>query len=58
MVSFDAIKQAITELIPAYARDPVIQKLEEIDRVLAGFIRGQLTVCLILAVLSTVWDLF
>ena len=51
MVSFDAIKQAIRELIPAYARDPVIQKLEEIDRVLAGFIRGQLTVCLILAVL-------
>ena len=51
MVSFDAIKQAIRELIPAYARDSVIQKLEEIDRVLAGFIRGQLTVCLILAVL-------
>ncbi len=51
MVSFDSIKQGIKDLIPPYARDPVIQKLVEIDRVLAGFIRGQLTICLILAVL-------
>ncbi len=51
MASFDSIKQGIRDLIPPYARDPVVQKLVEIDRVLAGFIRGQLTICLILAVL-------
>lgn len=51
MVSFDSIKKGIGELIPPYAREPVFQKLGEIDRVLAGFIRGQLTICLILAVL-------
>jgi predicted PurR-regulated permease PerM len=51
MLSFDPIKQGITDLIPPYARDPVLQKLAQIDRVLAGFIRGQLTICLILAVL-------
>jgi predicted PurR-regulated permease PerM len=51
MVSFDPIERGIKDLIPPYTRDPVVQKLREIDRVLAGFIRGQLTICLILAVL-------
>jgi predicted PurR-regulated permease PerM len=51
MVSFDPIKRELNDLIPPYAREPIIEKLGEIDRVLAGFIRGQLTICLILAVL-------
>ncbi len=51
MVSFHHIKHGIRDLIPPYARDPVVQKLGEIDRVLSGFVRGQVTICLILAVL-------
>jgi predicted PurR-regulated permease PerM len=51
MASFDPIKRGIKDLIPPYTREPVIQKLAQIDRVLAGFIRGQLTICLILAFL-------
>lgn len=51
MASFDSIKLGIRDLIPPYARDPVVRKLGEIDRVLAGFVRGQVTICLILAVL-------
>ena len=51
MVSFANMKHEIRDLIPPYARDPVAQKLRQIDLVLAGFVRGQLTICLILAVL-------
>ncbi|MGB6067456.1 MAG: AI-2E family transporter [Desulfomonilaceae bacterium] len=51
LVSFADIRREIRDLIPPYTRGPVIQKLREIDQVLAGFIRGQLTICLILAAL-------
>jgi predicted PurR-regulated permease PerM len=53
LVSFDRITKGMEELIPHYARKPVLGKLGEIDRVLSGFVRGQLTICLILAVLYT-----
>ncbi len=51
LVSFANMKREIRDLIPPYARAPVAQKLRQIDLVLAGFVRGQLTICLILAVL-------
>jgi len=51
LVSFPHIRQEGTDLIPPYARDAVLGKLREIDGVLSGFVRGQLTICCILAVL-------
>jgi len=51
LVSFEKIKEAIYDLIPPYTREPITERLRQIDSVLAGFIRGQLTICLILAVL-------
>jgi predicted PurR-regulated permease PerM len=49
LVSFQNLKQSVHELIPPYMREPVVEKLRQIDFVLSGFIRGQLTICLILA---------
>lgn len=54
MVSFKDIKSGIVDLIPAYARETVLGKLGEIDLVLAGFVRGQLTIACILGVLYSV----
>lgn len=51
LVSFPQIRKETTDLIPPYARDAVLGKLREIDLVLSGFVRGQLTICCILAVL-------
>jgi predicted PurR-regulated permease PerM len=51
LVSFEDVKQSVYELIPPYLREPVVEKLIQIDMVLSGFIRGQLTICLILACL-------
>jgi len=54
MVSFDDIKKGMKDLIPPYARSAIVSKAQQIDFVLAGFIRGQLTVALILAILYSV----
>ena len=54
MVSFPDIKNGIVELIPPYTRETVLGKLREIDRIIAGFVRGQLTIALIMAVLYTI----
>lgn len=54
MVSFDDIKSGIVGLMPAYTREPLMAKLKEIDLVLAGFVRGQLTIACILAVLYSI----
>ncbi len=53
MASFDNIKQGVSDLIPPYAREAVIEKFRQVDSVLSGFVRGQLTICAILAVLYT-----
>jgi len=58
MVSFTTIKKGFTDLIPPYLRTQVLGKLAEIDQVLAGFVRGQLTIAVILACLYTVGFLF
>ncbi len=54
LVSYDNIRDEILDLIPRYMRAPVVEKLYQIDRVLAGFIRGQVTICCILAVLYSI----
>lgn len=54
LMSFEDIKRGIADLIPPYTREPVMQKLSEIDRLLSAFVRGQLTVALIMAVLYSV----
>jgi len=48
---FDRIVARVHELLPARHRDTVSDYAREIDRVLSQFLRGQLTVMLILAVL-------
>jgi predicted PurR-regulated permease PerM len=53
MVSLPPIKKGVADLIPPYLRTPVLEKLGEIDQILAGFVRGQLTIALILACLYT-----
>ena len=45
------LKQFLESFIPERFRSIYVEKLTEIDTVLAGFIRGQLSVCAILAVL-------
>jgi len=48
---FDRIRDVFIRLIPIRYRDGFLSMTGEIDEVLGGFIRGQLSVCLILAVL-------
>ena len=54
MVSFEHVRTGIVDLIPAYAREATLAKLREIDLVLAGFVRGQLTIACILGVLYSI----
>ena len=51
LVSFENIKEGLVDLIPPYTREPVLAKLRQIDLVLANFVRGQLTIACILAIL-------
>ncbi len=48
---FDSFKEGIFSLIPPRSRTAVLEKLSEIDEVLSAFIRGQVMICIILAVL-------
>lgn len=51
---FDRIKDGMLNMIPPRHRQDVVEVAGEIDAVLGGFIRGQLLVCLVLAVLYSV----
>jgi len=51
---FDRIKDGMLKLIPPRHRQDVVEVAGEVDSVLGGFIRGQLLVCLVLAVLYSV----
>jgi len=55
---FDRMKDALVDLIPFPWRQPAISFSLEIDGVLSGFIRGQLTVCLVLAMIYSFGLLF
>jgi predicted PurR-regulated permease PerM len=48
---FDRMKAGVADLIPPRHRRQILDLGGEIDGVLSGFIRGQLSVCLVLAVL-------
>jgi predicted PurR-regulated permease PerM len=54
MVSFEHIRETFRELIPPDTRPALVSKLQQIDSVLAAFIRGQITVSIILAVLYSI----
>ncbi len=51
LVSFNDMIDGAVDLIPPYTRDPIVQKFREIDAVVAAFVRGQLTIAAIMAIL-------
>jgi len=51
---FGAVKDGFVSLIPLRYRDAVVSRWRKVDQLLAGFVRGQLTVCVILGVLYAV----
>ncbi len=54
LVPFQHIKEVLASLVPAYNKDLVLGKLREIDSILAAFVRGQLTICLLMGLMYTV----
>ncbi len=54
LVEFQEIRGGISDLIPPYVREPLMTKLQEIDRILSAFVRGQITIALILAMLYSI----
>lgn len=48
LLDWDNMIERIDELLPRDHRDTIRQLASEVDKVMAGFVRGQLTVCLIL----------
>lgn len=54
LYDFDRITAGIRDLVPPRYRDDVVEIAREVDGILGEFIRGQLIVMLILAVLYTV----
>jgi predicted PurR-regulated permease PerM len=54
MVSFNNIIDGAVDLIPPYTRNPIVKKFREIDSLIAAFVRGQLTIAFIMAVLYSI----
>jgi predicted PurR-regulated permease PerM len=50
---FDRVITAVRDLVPPRYRDSVVARAREIDRAMSSFLRGQITVAMILAVLYT-----
>jgi predicted PurR-regulated permease PerM len=53
LVDFPKIKRAARELIPLPYRANVLERVGEVDQAVAGFVRGQLTIALILAAINS-----
>ena len=51
---FDRFKDGIVSLIPERKREFIVLKFCEIDETLSAFIRGQLSICLILAIIYSI----
>lgn len=51
---WDKITARVRDLIPERTRGPAVTRFKEVDTVLGKFLRGQLSVCLILAVLYSI----
>ena len=47
--SFENTIKGAVDLIPPYTREPIVRKFQEIDAVIAAFVRGQLTIAIIMA---------
>ncbi len=54
LVDFDRLHAGILDLVPARYREQLQQLGREVDGVLSAFLRGQLSVCLILALLYSI----
>lgn len=52
MVDFPKIKRAALDLVPVPYRPTVLERAREVDGAVAGFLRGQLTIALILAAIN------
>ncbi len=52
LVDFPKIKRAAVELVPVPYRATVLERAREVDGAVAGFLRGQLTIALILAAIN------
>lgn len=51
LIEFDRIRHAVLDLVPHAYQARVATEAARVDALISGFIRGQLTVCLVLAVL-------
>jgi predicted PurR-regulated permease PerM len=51
LVEFDRIRHTVLDLVPPAYQDFIAQQAARVDQLISGFIRGQLTVCLVLGVL-------
>ena len=54
LLDWDRIVAAVDELVPPRYRDPVRRVAREVDLRLGGFVQGQITVALVLAVLYSI----
>ena len=51
---WDSFVKKTEELLPKKSKKGIIDSFKEIDKIIAGFIRGQLSVCLILGVMYSI----
>lgn len=54
LVDFPKVKRGMTELVPVPYREVVVARVREVDEAVASFLRGQLTIALILAFINSV----
>ena len=54
LVDFPTVRRKIAELIPLPYRDVTLARVREVDQAVASFLRGQLVIALILAVINAV----
>jgi len=52
LVDFPKVKRGIRDLIPLPYREIVLERIHEVDQAVASFLRGQLTIALILAFIN------
>ena len=51
LAEFGAVKDGFVSMVPLRYRDTVVSHWRKVDELLSGFVRGQITVCVILGVL-------
>jgi predicted PurR-regulated permease PerM len=54
LIDFPKIKRTMTDLIPFSYRDTALTHLREVDQAIASFLRGQVTIALILATINSI----